>query len=80
MSETEQNLSIFEELAKKQQDNAIKVWLSGRTPPKEIREREARGGGTVKYVNAYYMTRQLSLITGMRWGHETLEEDRKSVV
>jgi hypothetical protein len=74
-SETEETkLSIFEAVGKKQQEQAIRAWLTGRTPQKDIREREARGGGKVKYVNTYYMTRQLSLITGMRWSSEALEE------
>lgn len=74
-SETDETkLSIFEAVGKKQQEQALRIWLTGRTPVKEIRKREARGGGQVNYVNTYYMTRQLSLITGMRWSSKSLQE------
>lgn len=53
---------------------AIKSLINGQTPVSEIRERETRGGGTTKYVNAYYMTRQAALLTGWRWSSECLRE------
>jgi hypothetical protein len=52
---------------------AIKSLVTGHTPIGEIRERESRGG-SVKYVNTYYMTRQASLITGFRWSSKCLQE------
>lgn len=53
---------------------AIKLLVGGQTPVNEIREREIRGGGTAKYVNAYYMTRQAALLTGWRWSSKCLRE------
>lgn len=53
---------------------AVKSLITGRTPAKEIKTREGRGGRTFSYVNTYYMTHQIGLITGFRWSSECLEE------
>jgi hypothetical protein len=70
----EKALTIFEAAGDKERKEAIKNLLSGKTPIKEIKQRPARGGGEVNYVNTYYMTRQISLLTGFRWKSECLEE------
>jgi len=68
-------LTIFDAVDEKQRQEAIKSLLTGKTPEKYIQERPARGGGIAKYVNTYYMTRQISLVTGFRWSSECLKEE-----
>jgi len=68
-------LTIFEAIGKKQRIAAIQALLTGKTPEKYILTRPARGGGIAKYVNTYYMTRQVSLVTGFRWNSECLKEE-----
>ena len=67
-------LTIFEQIDKKEVLAAIKNLITGKTPASEIKEREIGSGRKAKYVNTYYMTRQLSLITAFRWSSECLEE------
>jgi len=67
-------ITIFNAVSMVEREKAVKALVSGRTPIEEVKEREARGGGTVKYVNTYYMTRQINLLTGWRWKSECLEE------
>jgi hypothetical protein len=66
--------NLFEIVGKSQQESAMRSWLTGKTPKSAIQQREARGGKMVDFVNAYYMTRQATLITGGRWSHETIDE------
>lgn len=66
--------TIFELLNKEEVAEAAKSLITGRTPPKEIKERVVGSGKKAKYVNTYYMTRQIALITGFRWSSECLEE------
>lgn len=75
MAEKEENteLTMFA-IPVKEQKEAIKNLISGRTPINEVKQRPMRGGGTANYVNTYYMTRQISLITNFRWISECLEE------
>ena len=65
--------SIFETDSTQFQE-AFKSFIEGRTPAKEIKTRPMRGGGTANYVNTYYMTEQIGLLTGFRWSSECLEE------
>ncbi len=67
-------LTVFEHIDKAEVLSAIKNLITGKTPAKEIREREVGGGKRAKYVNTYYMVRQIALITGFRWSSECLEE------
>lgn len=57
-----------------QAQKALENLVRGQTPIEEVRTRIIRGGGKAKYVNTYYMTRMISLITGFRWSSECLEE------
>ncbi len=70
----DKSLTIFEAIPLKERQEALNSLITGRTPQKEIKQRDARGGSTVNYVNTYYMTRQISLLTGWRWTSECLEE------
>ena len=67
-------LTIFDAIGEQERAEAIKAFLSGRTPQSEIQERDGRGGTRIKYVKTYYMTRQITLLTGSRWSHENTEE------
>lgn len=73
MSE-ELGLTIFDAVTDKQRKEAIINLIIGHTPSEAIKQRPARGGMKVNYVNTYYMTRQISLITGYKWKSECLEE------
>lgn len=70
----ESNLTIFDGIDRSEIKDAIKNLIAGKTPIKEVRQREVGGGFKANYVNTYYMTRQISLITGFRWTSECLEE------
>jgi hypothetical protein len=70
----EKALTIFESIGNKARQEAINNLLKGRTPVNEVRKRPMRGGGEANYVNTYYMTRQISLLTGFRWSTEYLED------
>lgn len=72
--ETEKGLTIFDAIGIKERQEAIKNLIRGKTPIAEVRKRSMRGGGEANYVNTYYMTRQISLLTGFRWKSECLEE------
>lgn len=74
MSEKETALTIFESIDKTEVAKAVKNLITGKTPANEIRERVVGGGKSARYVNTYFMTRQISLITGFRWSSECLEE------
>jgi hypothetical protein len=67
-------LTIFESIDKTEVAKAVKNLITGKTPVNEIRERVVGGRKSAKYVNTYFMTRQISLITGFRWSSECLEE------
>lgn len=66
--------TIFDFVDKGEIVKAINNLITGHTPSEEIRERAVGGGKKAKYVNTYFMTRQISLITGFRWSSECLEE------
>lgn len=70
----EKALTIFDAIGTKERAEAIKNLLRGRTPISEIRQRPMRGGGEANYVNTYYMTRQIALLTGFRWSHTAIED------
>lgn len=53
---------------------ALENLILGKTPDNEIRSRIIRGGKKARYVNTYFMTRQISLLTGFRWSSECLAE------
>ena len=74
MTEEAKALTIFEAVGTKERGEAIKNLLKGRTPINEVRKRPMRGGGEANYVNTYYMTRQIALLTGFRWTSCCLEE------
>lgn len=67
-------VTIFEALDKGEVARAVTNLINGKTPISEIRQRPVVDGMNVNYVNTYYMTRQISLITGFRWESECLEE------
>ena len=71
---SEQPLTIWEADYTKERAAAIKRLITGKTPVAEVRNREVRGGDRANYVNTYYMTREISLITGFRWVSECLQE------
>lgn len=68
-----QVMTIFDAGAKERQQ-AITNLLRGKTPVTEVKQRETRGGKIANFVNTYYMTRQLSLISGFRWSSEYMED------
>lgn len=68
------NLTIFDGIDRNEIKEAIKNLISGKTPIKEVKQRQVGGGFNANYVNTYYMTRQISLITGFKWSSECLEE------
>jgi len=70
----EKILTIFDAVGDKERKEAFHNLLKGRTPISEIRQRPMRGGGEANYVNTYYMTRQIALLTGFRWTSCCLEE------
>lgn len=74
MTEENKALTLFEAVTDEHRQKAIEHLLKGTTPAGDIRRRPARGGDEVPFVNIYYMTRQISLITGFRWSSECLEE------
>lgn len=74
MTKEDKVLTIFEAVGQKERNEAINNLLKGKTPLKEILQRDGRAGGIYNYVNTYYMTRQISLLTGFRWKSECLEE------
>lgn len=74
MAEEGKTITIFEAVGKKERDEAIKNLLRGKTPIAEVKKRPGRGGDEFNYVNTYYMTRQISLLTGFRWTTHCLEE------
>ncbi len=67
-------LTIFDAIDRKEIQTAIANLVKGKTPITEVRKRPVGGGFEANYVNTYYMTRQISLITGFRWSSECLEE------
>ncbi len=73
MTEVKKELTLFN-IPEKERQEAINNLITGKTPISEVKERPMRGGGTANYVNTYYMTRQIGLITGFRWKSECLEE------
>ena len=73
MSDNKQ-VTIFEALDRGEVARAVANLINGKTPVSDVRQRPVGGGGNVNYVNTYYMTRQISLITGFRWESECLEE------
>ena len=70
----EKALTIFDAIGLKERQEAIRNLLRGKTPIAEIKKRPMRGGGEANYVNTYYMTRQISLLTGFRWQSRPIEE------
>jgi hypothetical protein len=70
----EKALTTIFDIPVKERQKAMQSLISGKTPINEIRQRPIRGGGTANYVNTYYMTRQVGLITGFRWTSTCLEE------
>ncbi len=66
-------LTIFDGIDRNEVKAAIANLITGKTPVKEVRKLPIEAGG-FNYVNGYYMTRQISLITGFRWSSECLEE------
>lgn len=67
-------VTLFEAVGEQERSKAIQSLMDGKTPITEVRKRPMRGGGEANYVNTYYMTRQLLLITGFRWASEYLED------
>jgi len=67
-------ITIFDAIPVKERQEALKALISGKTPMKDIKQRDGRGNTTLNYVNTYYMTRQISLLTGWRWTSECIEE------
>ena len=67
-------ITLFEAVGEQERSKAIQSLMDGKTPISEVKKRPMRGGGEANYVNTYYMTRQLSLITGFRWASEYLED------
>lgn len=74
MNSKEEALTLFEAVTTEAREKALQNLIEGNTPPTAIFKRKARGGEEVNYVKTYYMTREISLITGFRWSSEPLEE------
>ena len=74
MTEVKKELTVFGFIPDSERKKAIDNLIKGKTPINEVKQRPMRGGGEANYVNTYYMTHQISLITGFRWTSECLEE------
>ena len=72
---TDTALPINSKEFRERQTEAIKRLVTGKTPLKEIKKREGRGGGQQKYVDIAYMTEQANFITGYRWKQEIIKEE-----
>ena len=66
-------LTIVDALVEGQVVEAIRNLRRGRTPVKYVKQRPARGGGMVNYVETYYVVDQLNKLFGFRWDFEVLE-------
>lgn len=66
-------VTIFE-VDNNQFQKALDAFISGKTPNDVIRQKPGKGGGTENFVNIYWMTEQIGLLTGFRWTSECLEE------
>ena len=78
LEKTHDDFSLFTANLIEPQIEAIITLITGKTPVADIRWREARGGGQVRYVNTYYMTRMMNLLTRFRWKAECLEEKTRT--
>lgn len=67
-------LTIFTAINQPEVQEAIRSLISGRTPKHAILQRQGPGGKMIDYINTYYSTHQIGLITGFRWSSECLEE------
>ncbi len=78
----EEKLTIYDALDQKGVKEAITSLLKGRTPVKYVKQRPARGGGQVNYVETYYVVDQLNKLFGFKWNFELLDEkvDDKEVM
>lgn len=65
--------TIFE-VKNDQFETALKNFITGKTPNEVIKQKPGKGGGPENYVNIYWMTEQIGLLTGFRWTSECLEE------
>jgi len=79
MADEERALTIYDALDKEAVKEAITNLLRGKTPIKYIKERDARGGGKVKYVETYYVVDQLNKLFGFRWNFEVLDEKSNDI-
>ena len=70
----DKEVTIFDAIPIKERQEAIQNLIKGRTPLKDIKQRDGRGNTTLNYVNTYFMTRQISLLTGWRWTSGCIEE------
>lgn len=68
------SLTLFDGIGDEEYKKAVEALISGKTPSAEIRERTIPGGSRANYVNAYWMTRQISLLTGFKWSSCKLSE------
>jgi hypothetical protein len=69
----EKSLTIADALVEGQVVEAIRNLRRGKTPVKHVKQRPARGGGTVNYVETYYVVDQLNKLFSFRWDFEVLE-------
>ena len=78
----EKALTIYDAIDKKGVKEAIANLIKGKTPIKYVKQRPARGGGNVNYVETYYIVDQLNKLFGFRWNFEVLDEksDGKEVI
>jgi len=67
-------MTIFDTIGINETAVAIKALLDGKTPLKEVRKRPVHGGREANFVNIYYMTRQINLLTAFRWTSKCIEE------
>jgi len=68
------DINIFNAISSKEREEALNALITGKTPLKEVKQRDGRGGTRLNYVNTYYMLRQISLLTNWRWISECIEE------
>lgn len=73
MTESNNQLTIFE-VNNNQFEVALQSFISGKTPSNVVKQKPGKGGGTENYVNIYWMTEQIGLLTAFRWASECLEE------
>jgi hypothetical protein len=56
-------------------EEAIKAFITGKTPRRAVKHRRARGIGTASYVQVSYVQEQLNALFNRRWNFEIVREE-----